>query len=1072
MNWSKIIQIIIFLLCSTGYLDKKVCAQGSNFVTYGLEDGLVMSQIETIIQDPKGYLWVGTIGGLSRYDGVKFKNYLQKDGLAEDWITCAALSAEGDLFLGHWGGGVSMIDAHDSLVDLKLEQKTNFKYINDIKVSGNLVLIATEGHGLLVYNKETKTIEKSLASPAEKNIKQILIDSDKSAWICSENKLEIISLEHQRLLKSISVSGLKKAALTYTKEFWYSNDQGINKIKYNAKYDVLDQETLNTETGLPSNQVEELFYDQNGLVWIGTKDRGIIQFVPREKNSATQTTQGSIITFSKSYEQQMFHANCFAQDREGNIWVGTEMGLSKYMGDLFKVYNHLDGLSNNLVWSVLEDQKHRIWLGTSQGISILEFPSIQGTQQYHTPNIRYIGSSEGLSDLIVTALFEDSQGRIWAGTENAGVHLIQADKVSKRLSLSDGLPDVKIFSINQDRDGYIWAGTRQGAAKINPSTWEIETFGPQEGMGGEKVYHIYQDHKRDLWFGLLGGALTKYESGRFKTFGPEQGLHAKFILSITQDKEQTIWLATYGQGIAYYKDGKFHHLTTQDGLSSNSTHFVSSDIRGNIWVGQSLGIEKYNPAQKRFSLYGKMQGFNGIETNENACFKDHLGNIWFGTLKGGVKFDPGKDKINTIEPLTYLESIKIFYQQQALTQNASFSYKDNYLTFDVIGISLTNPKEVHYKYWLEGFNASWSPPTKQNSITFSGLPDGSYTLHVKSINNSGIESTQEVLYSFTIQPPFWKTWWFYTLCALMALAAVYIYIRQREKKLRERQIYLELEVEKRTQELKKEKEVVELQNREIFQKNKNITESISYAKRIQQAILPPHDWIKKVLPEFFILYQPKDIVSGDFYWVHETNDHVLFAAVDCTGHGVPGAFMSIIGNNLLDKIVKEMRIIKPSEILKNLSHELVKTLRQEESSEVKDGMDIAICCLHKKSNTIEFSGAYNPLYLVRKNEIVELKSDKIPVGKGQKLNPTGEYTNHSYLLEKGDMIYLFSDGYADQKGGPDKKKFYYPPFRKLLTEISALSTSEQKAQLEQKMHAWRGSTEQYDDVLIFGVKYN
>jgi hypothetical protein len=362
-----------------------------------------------------------------------------------------------------------------------------------------------------------------------------------------------------------------------------------------------------------------------------------------------------------------------------------------------------------------------------------------------------------------------------------------------------------------------------------------------------------------------------------------------------------------------------------------------------IWIGQSLGIEKYDAKERAFSLYGKLQGFSGMETNENAVYKDSKGNIWFGTLRGVIKFDPSKDKINATKPLTYIENIKIFYQNQPLENNASFSYQDNYLTFDVIGISLTNPKEVQYKYWLEGLNTEWSPPTKLSTITFSGLPPGKYTLHVKSINNSGVESSEDILYTFTITPPFWKTWWFYTLCAMAILTGIYLFIKQREQKLKERQVYLEQEVEKRTLELKKEKELVEKQNQEITQKNKNITESISYAKRIQEAILPPLDLVKKALPESFILFKPKDIVSGDFYWLHETDEHILFAAVDCTGHGVPGAFMSIIGNNLLDKIVKEMRITTPSDILKTLSKELVKTLRQDESAEVKDGMDIALC---------------------------------------------------------------------------------------------------------------------------------
>ncbi len=1056
-------------------------AQNSNFVTYGIDEGLIMSQIETVIEDPKGYLWIGTIGGLSKYDGIKFKNYTNKDGLAEDWITCSALDHKGNVWFGHWGGGVSMhLAKSDSFVDLKLEKTSNFKYINTIlEVNQQYVYIGTEGAGLFRFNTASNTPEKMDIKLSGNEIKSIEKDAFNNLWISTENGIDIISSENNKIINTFSsiqgysVAKINKIIYAYNNECWLaSGNEGVLRVKFDKSYQIISADALNKMDGLTSNNIKTLYKDKLQKVWIGTKDQGVIEFIPELKNPSKNTiTEGELNIFSNKFELKYYHANCFLEDREGNIWIGTEIGLNKYMGDLFRIYNHNDNLINNLVWSILEDKNGSMWFGTSQGISVFSFPKIKGKLQYNNPSVYQINSSNGLSENIIISLFQDSKGRIWAGTENNGINVLDNNKVVKKIGLPEGLKDGKIFSIQQDKDGYIWAGTRKGAAKIHPENFTVTLYTSSDGLGGDKVYHIFKDSKQHIWFGILGGYLTKYENNSFKIFDENSGLESKFILSMTEDKNGSIWLSTYGDGIIQYSNGTFTTYNSTHGLSSNSTHFITTDHSNNVWIGQSIGLEKFDQEKKKFSLYGKMQGFNGLETNENAIYKDSQGNIWFGTLRGAIKFDPKKDKINRIEPMTYIEKISVFYQNVPLNDNLTLSYKENYLTFDVVGISLTNPKEVRYKYYLEGLDKEWSPEIKQNKIIFSNLPHGKYVFHLKAINNSGIENSQPISFSFSITPPFWKTYWFYAICILLIVALVIIYIKQRERKLKERQQYLETEVAKRTEELKKEKEVVEQQNIEITKKNENIMESISYAKRIQEAILPPMDLIQKALPESFILYKPKDIVSGDFYWLHETSDKIIFAAVDCTGHGVPGAFMSIIGNNLLDKVVKEQGITKPSEILTQLSLHIIKTLRQDESKEVKDGMDIAICAIHKNSNKLEFSGAYNPLYLVRNGELIELKSDKIPIGKGHQ-NSNVQFMNQEYELKSSDMLYIFSDGYADQKGGPQQKKFYYPPFRQLLVDIHTLPMQKQREMLDKKITEWKGELEQYDDMLIFGVKIN
>lgn len=254
---------------------------------------------------------------------------------------------------------------------------------------------------------------------------------------------------------------------------------------------------------------------------------------------------------------------------------------------------------------------------------------------------------------------------------------------------------------------------------------------------------------------------------------------------------------------------------------------------------------------------------------------------------------------------------------------------------------------------------------------------------------------------------------------------------------------------------------------EIEEKNKSILDSINYAKRIQKAILPSDADIKKLLPESFVLYLPKDVVSGDFYWVENKGETKLFAAVDCTGHGVPGAFMSMIGNTLLNEIVNDKDFINPGEILSNLREGVIKALKQTgEEGENQDGMDISLCTL--KNNVLEYAGANNPLWLIRNGVFEEVLADKQPIG--IYYGASKPFTNHQLEVSSGDCIYIFTDGYADQMGGPKGKKFKYKALEELILKIHALPMEEQKQILEATINEWKANLEQVDDILLLGIR--
>ncbi len=291
--------------------------------------------------------------------------------------------------------------------------------------------------------------------------------------------------------------------------------------------------------------------------------------------------------------------------------------------------------------------------------------------------------------------------------------------------------------------------------------------------------------------------------------------------------------------------------------------------------------------------------------------------------------------------------------------------------------------------------------------------------------------------------------------------------------LRENERVLEQKVIERTEEVVRQKEEIQQKSHELETVYNQVTDSIKYAKRIQQAILPPEALVKKIIPNSFILFKPKDIVSGDFYWMDEKNGKVYFAAVDCTGHGVPGAFMSIVGFNLLKEIISIPEVVTPAEIMNRLKDGVRKTLHHghltDNGSEAKDGMDMTLCCIDLKTLELQYAAAFNPLYIVRNGELIQFAADKFPVGVHHGSGET-VFKNNVIKLEKGDTVYASSDGYADQFGGPRGKKFMVSHFRDLLVKVSKHPISEQKTVLNQTIEDWRGDLEQVDDILVFGVR--
>jgi serine phosphatase RsbU (regulator of sigma subunit) len=437
-----------------------------------------------------------------------------------------------------------------------------------------------------------------------------------------------------------------------------------------------------------------------------------------------------------------------------------------------------------------------------------------------------------------------------------------------------------------------------------------------------------------------------------------------------------------------------------------------------------------------------------------------------------------------ITPKIFITRKSIFFNELEEKRN-SFRYNENHLTFHYTALWFKSPNSLKYRYKLEGFDIDWNAQTNLKRVTYSNLPPGDYTFRVQVHYSGGTwTGSPSSRFSFTITPPFWKRAWFIIAMVLLGLTGIFTFIRVRLRNLERAKELLEEEVRKRTLEIQKQKDQIQKQKDEIEaqrdfvveqrdkieKQNEDITASIHYASKIQNAVLPPESIFKKELGDNFIFYRPKDIVSGDFYYLNQAGDKLIVAAADCTGHGVPGAFMSMLGISSLNRIISQLpKNANAGKILTALREEIKHALRQTgKEGEAKDGMDMSLCVIDRKQKFLDFAGAYNSLLISRKDEMIRHKGDRMPIG--IHLKEKDFFTNKTIEVQDGDMLYLFTDGFQDQVGGEQKHKYMVKPLNQFLHGISGKPAQEQKILVQEEFDHWKGDLPQIDDVLVMGFR--
>jgi ligand-binding sensor domain-containing protein/serine phosphatase RsbU (regulator of sigma subunit) len=1029
-------------------------AQNYFFDNYGVKQGLSEQKVYTLLQDSKDYIWLGTANGVSRFDGRKFENFTSRNNLATGGVRCIIEDSLGYIWLGHLNGGITRFNGQ------KFEQAA----FDSIVVTGDITGIAQIKDKLWFTSKNDGAI---LTGFPVKNLKQIKARQFRGKEGLSDQVFGA-SVKRDGAFICVADAGLRRYSeedgkfenyrmphmTTYFNStclledshgnIWFGTyNGGIYKyIMSQSRMEVIDL----IKSGFSSNWVSSLSEDSKGNIWAGTWGGGIAAFIG---DKLIKIDAGRGLKASRIYD--------IIEDVEGNILIADQdNGLTIFKGDAFLTINEKDVLPNPNVNAIYQDSTGAVWFGTNAGISRY-FPG-SGKK----PVIYNEANNSIFED--IRFFREDMNGNLWIGANAGGV--VRYNMKSSRFEAQPYINSIlyrgaQVTAMEIDRQNNLWIGTVEGVAVGTIDEQNFQRYTLLDSLTISLITALYCDPNGDMWIGTeprgRKPGLIRYSAVN-KDFKPVFRLPGIIPKTMVMDREGVLWIGT-GEGlIAFRNDTILSTLTELDGLLSNVINLLVAGDDGSIYIGTNYGLNRYFPDTKRIFSFTERNGFAGIQTMPNAVYESQSGDIWFGTANGATLLRPGKSATAELEPLTHIMSMRVNYETRDMVAGLKLNFNEKSILFDYYSICLTNPDVVRYKVKLEGADEDWRPVTDQTQAIYSALPPGKYTFNVIASNSQGAWNKKPVTFHFIIKPPFYQTWWFILFTVVVVVVIVVMYIKIREQNLRKEKIILEDRVKERTA------EVVQ-KSKEIEEKNKDITASIRYAERIQRAMLPKEDTFR----DTFVLFIPKDIVSGDFYWMYDNGDWQFIAAADCTGHGVPGAFMSIIGHNSLNKVVREYGLTRPSAIVDQLNIEVMKSLLQRHEKAINDGMDLALIAFNKKNFTLEFAGAYNPLYLVRKGEVFVYKGDRFPIGMTT-MDEKKSFTNQPVDIKPGDMIYLCSDGYADQFGSPAVKKFKSGNVKKLLSQIWDLPMQAQKERLEKEFLEWKGDLGQVDDIMFIGTR--
>ena len=1026
-----------------------------NIKSFGVREGLSSASINCIFTDSRGFTWIGTAdGGVCRYDGFELKVYakntfIEGTHLISNNVNCINEDSDGNIWIGTTGG-VSCFDGI-KFKNFDKQNGLNSNEVYGIAIAGNKVCLATRGAGIAIFEKDQINFLNSKNGLADDSVFCIEKDRKGALYFGTQNH-GILKYQNG---KYIALSGAEK--LNGKVVFCLKVDSNdviwagsVSGNFYKVHHNIIEEIPL--PNFIKQDFIGSITIDKNNHKWIATE------------HGALKYNENSFTVFDKSNKLVSDYIQSLACDIEGNIWIGTNSGINVLGINEFILYNESNNLQGDITEVILKNKRQQIILSTLKG----------GLYQLENQYVKPLLTNSLIDKSVITAYAKLDDNTLVFGAENKFIFVDNDFNFIKTLEANN----INVITkIDKDEKGNIYGSSYgTGICKFNLQAKAIKQINTQNSnLPSDNVLTIKRLSDNNFAVGYFNHDATFFNGEKAIPILCNTG-----TVYCIENSNDIVFFGTGEKGIAVYEKGKSYFLNTNHGLVSNNIQFLKWDANtSRLWVGTNKGINiiPFNSKMKHGEIINLAQKNSPASESmlANAIFKDGK-TLWIGSLEGLLKHT--EENQNYI-PQVFITEVKVnnqFFDWQKnksdiekwnkTPQFAELNYHQNHL--NITFAAATPNVYISYQYYLEGYEKKWSSLVNTNEVIYSNIPPGKYTFKVRASTANGAKG-KITSFEIYIVPPLWMRWWFWGLIFLSMIVVLFLYIRFREKNLVKEKKYLEATVIERTVELYES-------NNKLKEVLNDIQDSINYARNIQNAILPGELETALILGESFVIYKPKDIVSGDFYWVVKKENMLYFAAVDCTGHGVPGAFMSMIGFSILNEIINKKITFDTGIILQKLNSGVIKALKQNQGggATANDGMDLSLCSFDIETGILQYSGAKRPLIIVTPNEkglTVDLcKTDKISIGGIQEIeNP--QFTTNEIHITKGTTVYLFSDGIVDQFGGEKNKKFSTKKLVELIEKIQTENLPTQKKIIEKAISVWMGDHEQIDDILLMGVKF-
>jgi len=881
---------VVFLLCSSLPLSY---GQQYNFRSYSLEEGLPQSQIQALIQDQTGNLWVGTNGGgLCRFNGKEFQVFTKKHGLPDNIIGALHQDNSGILWIST-SKGIASYDGktfEQYSVDKGVNEGQYF-WINSSD-NGKVWVFGLDNQGtrkiLYLENDRFHNFIDEYPELSEDNqIIFVFLDKQKQFHIITQNGLYRFDENRRELSPLEDLVPENQIVIPFVEDsqgylcLATSEFPNINNI---YKYRDGKLQPVNLPDSIPTNGFRFALEDSQGNIWISLFGTGVI------KITFDRAGKESFQMFNRSNGLPNNMINNILEDREGNIWFGSNGGgLIKYSSDKFVALNLEDGLSSEIVWSISRDSRGDYWFGTAGGAII----------KYDGSQIENVLTEDDSPIGFVRKFLELDNGRLLIASMNG---LWEYDgQQFKQVNEKYGLPHTaRIADMIRDGNDFLISVLGKGVARFNGRETVFITV-EKDDIVSNNINHLMKDSEGNIWMAsrLLG--VSKYQADPFVALEPkeqkegsrvvkydsETGLNNNIILQIAEDKSGNLWFASYGGGLNIFDGKKFTYLDTEHGLTSDNIYSVIADDDGNIWAGTQNGVDKITINDQgeieTITNYDKYDGFTGIEANGMANFKDNEGNLWFGTIKGVMRYKPSADQFNPTAPVTNITKMKLFfkdidwnekrYQQylsgvrswHQLPQELALPHDMNHVSFSFEALSFQVPEKVKYQWKLEGLDRDWCPVTSKTEAVYPNLPAGAYTFQVKASNNDGVWNEVPASFSFNIQPAWWGTWWFRSFLALSIIGLIVVFYKWRVHSIKQKKNELEHMVEQKTKEVVKQKDEILVQSKKLKESYQNLELLSDVGKSITANLT-----VGKIVDTVY--ENVNNLMSAEIFWIGIYNE--------------------------------------------------------------------------------------------------------------------------------------------------------------------------------------------------------